>query len=77
MTNYSSIVNEVLRRLREDEVSNVSDTSNSKIIGDFVNQVKEEMEDAADWNALRSTIQVTTSGDSTKFRYALTSTGKR
>jgi len=77
MATYLSLVNEVLRRLREDEVTTVSDTAYSELIGDFLNQIKEEMEDATSWNALRSTIQVTTVGDSTTFRYSLTGTGQR
>ena len=72
---YLTIVNSVLRKLREDEVSTVSENSYSTLIGDFVNQVKEEVEDSTNWNALRSTTQVTTvSGTS---QYVLTSAGTR
>ena len=44
--NYLSLVNSVLRRLRETEVSSVADNAYSKLIGDFVNDAKRQVEDA-------------------------------
>ena len=35
-TTYLTLVNSVLRRLREDEVGTVADTAYSKMVGDFV-----------------------------------------
>jgi hypothetical protein len=58
---YLEIVNKVLRRLRENEVSSVQETPYSKLIGDLVNVVKREVEDAWDWSALRTTLTATTS----------------
>jgi len=58
---YLEIVNRVLRRLRENEVSSVQETPYSKLIGDLVNVVKREVEDAWDWSALRTTLSATTS----------------
>ena len=52
---YLNLVNSVLRRLREDEVTTVSESDYSKLIGDFVNDAKRLVEDAWDWTALRST----------------------
>lgn len=72
---YLQIVNAVLRRLREGEVSSVSETAYSKLIGDFVNETKREVEDAYNWSRLRATIQVTTESDG--FRYVLTDAGNR
>lgn len=72
---YVQLVNSVLRRLREAEVSNVADTAYSKLIGDFVNEAKREVEDAWNWIQLRSTIQVTTVAST--FRYTLTTAGDR
>lgn len=72
---YLQLVNNVLRRLRESEVTTVNQTSYSTLIGDFINHVKEEMEDAADWNVLRNTIQITTVSDS--FNYVLTGADSR
>lgn len=57
---YLEIVNRVLRRMREKEVTSVSSTSYSRLIGDLVNDVKDEVEQAWNWNALRSTYRVET-----------------
>lgn len=66
---YLEIVNKVLRRLREREVSSVSQTSYSKLIGDFVNDAKKEVEDAWQWSALRTTLTLSTVADT--FNYEL------
>ncbi len=66
---YLEIVNKVLRRLREREVASVSQTSYSKLIGDFVNDAKKEVEDAWQWSALRTTLTLTTVADT--FNYEL------
>jgi hypothetical protein len=61
--NYLAIVNKVLIRLREPEVSSVQDNPYSKLIGEFVNVVKREVEDSYNWAALRNTITATTLAD--------------
>lgn len=67
---YLNLVNSVLRRLREDEVTTVSESDYSRLIGDFVNDAKRQVEDAWDWSAIRSTFDITTAnGTST---YSLT-----
>ena len=72
---YLNLVNAVLRRLREEEVATVSDTDYSKLIGDFVNDAKRQVEDAWDWSVLRTTFEITTvAGTST---YSLTDFGIR
>jgi hypothetical protein len=38
---YLNLVNNVLRRLREDEVSNVSESTYSAMVGDYVNDAKD------------------------------------
>ena len=58
---YLQLVNSVLRRLREDQVSTVSQNSYSLLIGEFINDAKRTVEDAYNWTALRKTITVTTS----------------
>ena len=58
---YLNLVNGVLRRLREDEVSNVSESTYSKMVGDYVNDAKDLVETAWDWSPLRSTLTITTS----------------
>lgn len=72
---YLNLVNNVLRRLREDEVSSVQDSTYSKLVGDFVNDAKRMVEDAWDWSALRTTLTVTTSAGT--FNYVLTGSQNR
>ena len=72
---YLNLVNNVLRRLREDEVASVSSNTYSKMAGDFVNDAKRMVEDAWDWSALRTTLTVTTSADI--FNYVLTGSQNR
>ena len=72
---YLDIVNNVLRRLREDEVTSVSSTTYSKMAGDFVNDAKKLVEAAWDWSALRTTLTITTTADI--FKYVLTGSQNR
>ena len=74
-TTYLSLVNAVLLRLRENQVSTVQQTAYSKLIGAFVNETKRQVEDAWKWDALQTTLTVTTSaGTST---YTVTGSGRR
>jgi hypothetical protein len=57
---YLNIVNQVMRRLREEEVATVNESDYSKMIGDFVNDAKRLVEDAWDWTGLRTTHTITT-----------------
>lgn len=68
--NYLDLVNNVLRRVREEEVSSVNDTVYSKMVGDFVNDAKNFVESAWDWSALRYTLVVKT--EPGVFNYILT-----
>lgn len=72
---YLEAVNRVLRRLRENEVTTVNETPYSKLIGDLVNVVKVEIEDAWDWSALRTTLTATTT--ISLFNYVLVGSGTR
>lgn len=72
---YLEAVNRVLRRLRENEVTTVNETPYSKLIGDLVNVVKVEIEDAWDWSALRTTLTATTTAS--LFNYVLIGSGTR
>jgi len=73
---YLELVNAVMRRLRESEVSTVQGTGNSnsyaRLIGDFVNEAKAQVESAWDWSALRTTLTLTTT--SGVFNYELNGT---
>lgn len=72
---YLQLVNAVLRRLRENEVASVSSTSYSKLIGDFVNEARHQVQSAWDWSSLRSTLTVTTAADT--FNYELNGANNR
>ena len=57
---YLQLVNSVLRRLREDEVATVDQNSYSRLVGEFVNEAKETVENSWDWTGLRTTIIIPT-----------------
>ncbi len=69
---YLQLVNSVLRRLRENETNSVADATDSyvKLIGDYVNDALNTVENAWDWSALRKTITVNTAEDT--ISYSLT-----
>lgn len=76
-TTALTVVNNVLARLRENQVTSVTFATNTyaQLILRFVNEAKQEVEDAWDWTALRQTLTVTTSaGTST---YTVTGAGQR
>ena len=72
---YLQLVNDVLIRLRENEVTSVSDNNYSKLIGKFINDAKRQCEDAYNWNALSDTLTATTGAD--VFNYVLVGSGQR
>jgi hypothetical protein len=69
------MVNNILKRLREREVSSVNENSYSSLIGVLINDAKREVEDSWDWSALRTTLSVVTSADT--FNYELNSSQNR
>ena len=73
--NYLELVNNVLIRLREDEVTAPTDTPYSKLISTFVNDAKRIVEDSFEWNVLTETLTVTTQDG--LFNWVLTGVGKR
>lgn len=72
---YLELVNDVLIRLRENEVTSISDTAYSKLIGRFINDAKRQCEDAYNWNALSNTLTADTTADI--FNYVLVGSGQR
>lgn len=72
---YIDLINNVLRRLREETVTTTDETTYSLMVGDFINDAKRLCEDATDWSALRQTLAVETA-DGT-FSYALTGSQNR
>jgi len=72
---YLDIVNNILRRLRERTVSTVNETSYSTLIAVLVNDAKEEVENAWQWSALRTTLSATT--EAGVFNYELNGSQNR
>ena len=76
---YLQLVNMVLRRLRENEVTTVQGAARQntypRLIGDYVNDAKRMVEQAWDWSALRTTQTITTEAD--VFNYVLTGSNNR
>ena len=69
---YRELVNNILLRLREREVTTVNDNAYSKLIGVFINEAKTEIENVWNWSALRETLTLTTA--SGVFAYELNGT---
>lgn len=72
---YLELVNDVLVRLREPEVSTVQENTLSKLIGKLVNDAKRQVEDAYNWNSLTATLTAVTEANT--FNYGLTGLGSR
>ena len=72
---YLELVNDVLIRLRENEVTSVSDNNYSKLIGKYVNDAKRMVEDSYNWNALSDTLSAVTGA--AVFNYVLVGSGQR
>jgi len=70
---YLDLVNNVLRRLRETEVSSVPQSTYSVMVGDFINDAKTVVEQAWQWSTLRTTLTVPTVASTTT--YVLTGFG--
>lgn len=73
--NYVQLVNDVLIRLRESEVSSVNDNAYSRLIARFINDAKRNVEDAYNWNALSDTLTADTIPEI--FNYVLDGSGQR
>jgi hypothetical protein len=67
---YLQLVQNVLKRLRE---RSITDVSENDLIGIFVNDAKAEVEQAWNWSALRTTLSATTSQG--VFSFELTGSG--
>lgn len=64
---YLQIVNGVLRRLRESTVSTYNETEYSTMIGDFVNDALEIVQNAHQWSALFTSITITTAASTQNY----------
>jgi hypothetical protein len=72
---FLELVNDVLVRLREPVVTTFNETTYSTLIGKFINDAKRQVEDAFSWNALGTTITVTTVANTSS--YSLTGAGQK
>lgn len=75
MATYLECVNDVLVRLREDEVNSVTDNTYSKLIGKFVNDAKRQVENSWTWEALYDTLNLSTAASTEE--YTLTGSGRK
>ena len=70
--NYLQLVNAVLRRLRESEVTTVQGSGNinsyARLIGDYINEAKEQVEDSWKWLHLKQTVSLSTVAGTTEYR---------
>lgn len=72
---YIELINDVLIRLRETTVATSGETTYSTLIGKFVNDAKRQVEDSFSWNALGTTVTLTTVAAT--YSYSLTGAGQR
>jgi len=72
---YLQLINDVLIRLRETQVSTANETSYSTLIGKFVNDAKRQIEDAYSWNVLGQTVTFPTVAGT--YIYSMTGAGQK
>jgi hypothetical protein len=72
---YLELINNVLIRLRETQVSTNNETTYSTLIGLFVNDAKRQIEDAFSWNVLGQTVTITTVAAT--YIYSMTGAGQK
>jgi hypothetical protein len=68
---YLQLINKVLVGLREDVAIGIAD-HHSKLIGQFVNEAKEEIEDMGPWYALRTTLTGSTAASTSTIDFTAT-----
>jgi len=74
-TTYKQMTNNILRRLRESTVSTVTQTAYSTMVGEFINDAKHIVENAWDWTALRTAVEVSASAGT--YNYSLSGSSDR
>jgi hypothetical protein len=72
---YLQLINNVLIRLRETQVSTNNETTYSTLIGLFINDAKRQIEDAFSWNVLGQTVTITTVAAT--YIYSMTGAGQK
>ena len=73
---YLDLVNDVLVRMREPQVTTVSENTVSTLVGKYVNDAKRQVSDAYDWDAFNTPITVNTIANTTG-PYSITGAGVR
>jgi len=73
---YLDLVNDVLVRMREPQVSTVAENTVSALVGKYINDAKRQVSDAYDWDAFNTPITVSTIANTTG-PYSLTGAGVR
>ena len=73
---FLSLVNDVLVRLREPQVTSVNENTMSALVGKFVNDAKREVADSYDWDAFTTSMTVSTIANQYD-GYSLTDAGVR
>jgi len=73
---YLDLVNDVLVRMREPQVSTVSENTVSALVGKYINDAKRQVSDAYDWDAFNTPITVSTIANTTG-PYSITGAGVR
>jgi hypothetical protein len=72
---FLQLINNVLIRLRETQVSTNNETDYSTLIGLFVNDAKRQIEDSFSWNVLGTTVTITTVAAT--YVYSMTGAGQK
>jgi len=67
MKTYLQVVNNVLKALREDQTTSVTSDSYVELIGKFVNDAKNQVEDAWDWSAYNEVRNATVAAGASFF----------
>ena len=70
---YISLIQNLLKRLRERTVNTVDENPYASMLGVLINDAKSEVENAWNWSALRQTLTLQT--EANKFSYELNGTG--
>ena len=68
-------VNSILTRLRENTVISINDNAYSRLVRNFINDAKDQVENAYSWNALQADLTVSTVAATST--YSVTGSGQR
>lgn len=68
MATQIELVNRVLRRLREDTVSNITDDDYARLVAEFVRDTYDQVLDAHDWEALKHRTHVDVVSGQARYR---------